>query len=158
MTETTNEFTITRVFDAPVEVLWRAWTDPDELVHWLHPRGVATPRDTIDFDTREGGTYRYVMVNEADGSEYPTGGTYLEVVEGERLKFTWGNPDESMDGAPIITVTLAPQGDRTEMTFHLDGLNVDLLGAGIYEGWLGAFDVMDDYLGGRRVESWNSDT
>ncbi|MDQ1570135.1 MAG: hypothetical protein QOF79_809 [Actinomycetota bacterium] len=146
MTETKKEFTITRVFDAPVDVVWRAWTDPDEVVHWLHPRGVTTPRDTIEFDTREGGEYRYTMVNDADGSEYPTGGTYLEVIEPERLKFTWGNPDESMNGAPVITVTLASQGDKTEMTFHLEGLSEDLLGAGIYEGWQSAFDVMDDYL------------
>ncbi|MFE4499183.1 SRPBCC domain-containing protein [Rhodococcus sp. NPDC056743] len=102
----TAEFTIIRIFDAPREQLWRAWTDPDEAARWWHPRGVSSPREHVDIDPRVGGTYSYLMINDDDGAEYPTGGTYLEVEKPERLVFTWGSPEDSVESAPRITVTL----------------------------------------------------
>ena len=104
-----KQFTITRVFDAPRELVWRAWTDPDEAPYWLHPRGIITPREQVDFDVRPGGRYRYTMVA-ADGTEYPTVGTYREVSPPERLVFTWGSPGDADDDMPLITVDLAAHG------------------------------------------------
>ncbi len=73
MTETKQtlekSFTITRIFDAPRAEIWRAWTDPDEAATWWHPRGVETPRDSVEIDARPGGTYRYTMIA-PDGSTY----------------------------------------------------------------------------------------
>ena len=68
-TEQTLEkaFTITRIFDAPRAEIWRAWTDPDEAAAWWHPRGLETPRESVELDVRPGGRYRYTMVA-ADGS------------------------------------------------------------------------------------------
>jgi len=83
------EFTITRRFHAPRELLWRAWTEESELAQWLRPFGVST--ESVSFDVRVGGTYRYVMVNDETGEEYPTGGEFLEVAPLERLVFTWVN-------------------------------------------------------------------
>jgi uncharacterized protein YndB with AHSA1/START domain len=60
-----KQFIITRVFDAPRDVIWRAWTDPDEAAHWWHPRGVRTPRDSVRVDLRVGGSY----VNKLDAPE-----------------------------------------------------------------------------------------
>lgn len=51
----TREFTITRVFDAPRELVFRAWTDPEQLTRWFGPRGVTTPRSSIETDVRPGG-------------------------------------------------------------------------------------------------------
>ncbi|MBT2517362.1 SRPBCC domain-containing protein [Streptomyces sp. ISL-90] len=141
-----KQFTITRVFDAPRETIWRAWTDPDEAATWWHPRGVTTPRESVEIDVRPGGRYRYTMIA-PDGTEYPTAGVYREVVEPERLVFTWGSPGDADDAAPLITVTLADLGDRTEMTFHLDGIAGGPGDENVYDGWASAFDVLDERLG-----------
>lgn len=62
------------------------------------PTGLpSTPLETISFDVREGGRYRYTMVNIETGEEFPTGGVFLEVVPFERLVFTWGYPDAPID-------------------------------------------------------------
>lgn len=142
----TKQFTITRVFDAPRDTIWRAWTDPDEASAWWHPAGVVTPRDSVELDVRPGGRYRYTMIA-PDGSEYPTAGVYREVVELERLVFTWGMPGD--DDAPVITVTLADLGERTEMTFHLVGIAGVPGDDNVYDGWASAFDVLDERLEAR---------
>lgn len=67
MTEQSQQFTVTRVVDAPRGVVWRLWTDPEELAHWFHPRGMRTPRESVEVDLREGGRYAYTMVFE-DGT------------------------------------------------------------------------------------------
>jgi uncharacterized protein YndB with AHSA1/START domain len=146
-----KRFTITRTFDAPRSTVWRAWTDPDEAPYWLHPRGITTPRDKVDFDVRPGGAYRYTMVA-ADGTEYPTAGTYREVAPFDRLVFTWGSPDDADDAMPVITVELAEHGDsrdQTLMTFELDGMAGQPGDGFVYDGWAEAFDLLDERLGAR---------
>ncbi len=68
---------------------------PDEAARWWHPKGVSSPpREHVTIDPRVGGTYRYLMINDENGAEYPpTGGTYLEVDEPKRLVFTWGKSE-----------------------------------------------------------------
>lgn len=141
-----KQFTITRVFDAPREVIWRAWTDPDEAAHWWHPREVRTPRESVRVDLRVGGGYEYTMIA-PDNSEYPTAGEYLEVVEPERLVFTWGSPGDDRTEVPVITVTLAElDGDRTEMMFHLRGIEGKPGDGFVYDGWNEAFDALAEHL------------
>jgi uncharacterized protein YndB with AHSA1/START domain len=149
MTELTTEkkeFTITRTFDAPRSVIWRAWTDEGEAAVWWHPREVTTPRESVKIDARTGGRYEYLMIT-ADGEEYPTAGEYLEVVDQERLVFTWAEPGDSVEGAPVITVELtdAPDG-RTEMTFTLVGIEAQPGDDNVYDGWSEAFDVLVEHL------------
>jgi uncharacterized protein YndB with AHSA1/START domain len=139
-------FTITRIFDAPRAAIWRAWTDPDEAAAWWHPRGLETPRDSVELDVRPGGRYRYTMVA-ADGSTYPTAGTYREVVEPSRLVFTWVDPGDPEELAPVITVTLEDLGERTRMVFHLDGAGGQPGDENVYDGWDSAFDVLAERLG-----------
>jgi uncharacterized protein YndB with AHSA1/START domain len=141
-----KSFEIERLIDAPLEVIWRAWTDPGEATHWLHPRGVSSPRDRMFFDAREGGTYSYVMVNDTDGSEYPTGGTYLELDEPHRLVFTWGDPAAPVETAPVVTVTLAPVGERTRMTFQLRGVDAKPGDGYVYDGWSSALDLLGEVV------------
>lgn len=127
------EFSITRVFDAPRELVWRAWTEDAELAQWLHPFGVST--DSVSFDVRVGGRYRYTMTNDETGERFPTGGEYLEVAPVERLVFTWGDPDASVEEAPVITLTLIPRGEKTEMVFHLRGIAGTPGDGFVYDGW-----------------------
>ncbi|MEV0295449.1 SRPBCC domain-containing protein [Nocardia sp. NPDC050710] len=117
-----HEFTIVRVFAAPRELVFRAWLDPDQLAEWAGPQGFTTPHDSIVVEPRVGGRYDSLMVSEADGTTYPSAGTFREIVEPERLVFTWGDPtgDGSQDRASIITVTFDETGAaETTMTFHL---------------------------------------
>jgi uncharacterized protein YndB with AHSA1/START domain len=144
-----KQFTITRVFDAPREAIWHAWTDPDEAAAWWHPRGVVTPRESVELDVRPGGRYRYTMIA-PDGSEYPTVGTYREVVPLERLVFTWGSPGDPDEIMPVITIDLADHGktgEQTRMTFHLEGIAGSPGDENVYDGWASAFDVLDERLG-----------
>ncbi|MGY4645797.1 SRPBCC family protein [Cellulomonas sp. URHB0016] len=136
-------FTITRVLDAPRAAVWRAWTDPDEMTHWYHPRGLTTPRESVAVDLRPGGEYRYTMVA-PDDTAYPTGGVYREVVEPERLVFTWGDPGD--DEAPVATVTLDDLGDRTRMTFRLDGVPGAPGDGSYYDGWVSALEVLAEHV------------
>jgi len=151
MIDTTKGFTLTREIDATPEELWTAWTDPDELAHWWHPRGVSTPRDSVQVDLQVGGRYAYTMVNDETGEAYPTGGVYREVVPHERLVFTWGEPGADPDDSPIATVTIEPLGELTRMTFQLQGVEGTVGDGSFYDGWVSALDVLVEHLQGPHV-------
>lgn len=132
---TTNEpqFSITRVFDAPRELVWRAWTEEAELAQWLHPFGVST--DRLSFDVRVGGRYGYTMTNDETGEEFPTVGEFLEIEPFDRLVFTWGAPDAPADGVPVIALTFVERGQRTELTLQLRGAAGKPGDGHIHDGW-----------------------
>lgn len=132
-----REFTITRVYDAPRELVWKAWTDPEHVARWFGPRGITTPRSTITMDVRPGGTFELTMVSDDDGTEYPSGGTFLEVVEPERLVWRDRNIDMT------VTITFADLGDRTEMTCHVVG---ETGGAEAYDGWSTMLDKLGELV------------
>jgi uncharacterized protein YndB with AHSA1/START domain len=142
---TEREFTITRVFDAPRELVFRAWTDPAQLTMWFGPRGFTTPRSTIDTDVRAGGAWRATMIRDDDGAEYPTGGFYIEVLEPERLVFTWTDPGGNGEES-VVTVVLSDRGGRTEMSFHQSGFTTGEHRQNVHEGWSSAFDRLTDHL------------
>ncbi|MFB0844677.1 SRPBCC family protein [Paenibacillus oleatilyticus] len=102
MSTSAPEFTITHTLNVRRELVWRAWTEKKELAAWLP----STPLESISFDIREGGRYRYTMVNVETGEEYPTGGVFLDVVPFERLVCTWGYPDDPIENSPVVTLTL----------------------------------------------------
>ena len=141
LSQESAEFTITRVVGTDRATLWRLWTDPSELGHWFHPSGMHTPTESITVDLREGGRYRYDMVHDDTGDRVTTGGVYREVVEPERLVFTWANPTDPDDAAAVITVTMADAGDgRTELTLHVSGVVGRPGDDSIYDGWSEALD------------------
>jgi uncharacterized protein YndB with AHSA1/START domain len=132
-----REFTITRVFDAPRELVWRAWTDPEHVANWFGPRGFTTPVSTITMDVRLGGAFELTMVSDEDGTEYRAGGEFIDVVEPERL--AWRDRDVDL----LVTVTFTDLGGRTEMTCHVAG---ETGGAEAYEGWSTQFDKLGEAL------------
>lgn len=144
-----QEFTIHRTFDAPRDIVWRAWTDPTIAALWWHPHEVTVPAESLSIDLRVGGHYEYVMIDPT-GGRWPTAGEYLEIREPERLRFTWGAPDDPRPGDedPVITVDLTDAGDgRTAMTFHLSGLGDDRGDEhGVHDGWTEAFEELDGVL------------
>jgi uncharacterized protein YndB with AHSA1/START domain len=119
MTEavTAKEITITRVFDASRELVWKAWTEPEQLARWWGPRGWSTPISNIAIDARSGGAFRVTSVSE-DGTEMPTHGVYRDVVEPERLVLDESAEDAWHEGA-TSEVTFVDLGDgRTRMTLR----------------------------------------
>lgn len=143
----TGEFTITRTFDAPRELVWRAWTDEAEATQWFHPFGVTT--DSVSFDVRVGGRYRYTMRNTETGEEYPTGGEYVEVEPYDRLVFSWGYPDAPVDESALITLTFVERGEQTELVFHLRGYDGAPGDGFVYDGWSEALTNMGRHLAGQ---------
>ncbi|MBD0322767.1 MAG: SRPBCC domain-containing protein [Aldersonia sp.] len=144
-----REFTISREFDAPRELVFRAWTDPEQLAKWCGPRGFHTPISSISMDARPGGVHRMTMVEDDSGDEYVSAGVYREIVPPERLVFTWGDP--TLTGAEpegtrggehesVITVTFAEEQGKTIMTFHLRAPGPFSPEDGAQEGWSQALD------------------
>ena len=108
-----GEVTYTRIFDAPRELVFACMTDPQHLTHFWGPTGVSTPVENITVDLRVGGVFETVMVNDADGAEYPSKGVYTEITPPETL--VWTEPDAGMD----CTTTFTDLGDgRTEVRIH----------------------------------------
>src|SRR5690606_19045112 len=128
---------------------WRYWTDPAEATHWMHPRGVTTPQETIRFDVRPGGRYEYVMVNAETGERYPTGGVFREVGPYERMVFTCGKADDDPDRCTLGTVAFQPTWTRRQMTFHLRGVPAKPADD-IYEWCEDAFDRLGEPVSARK--------
>jgi uncharacterized protein YndB with AHSA1/START domain len=139
--------TITRIFDAPREQVWREWTEPECFADWYGGAQAEVPIATVSMDVREGGAWRATML--VGGREIHWDGEYREVVEPERLVFTvTDEPDR--DEYEVVTVVLTDLGDgRTEMLFTQRGGHLPPEG---YEraaqGWGTFFDRMDERLAG----------
>jgi uncharacterized protein YndB with AHSA1/START domain len=140
---TFREVTLTRVFDAPREVVWRAWTEPAQLAAWWGPQGMSTPLESIEMDVRPGGVFRLTMVG-ANGGEFRSDMRYHEVVEPERLVFGW--PAQRGLGSGLVTITLVDLGGRTELTNHFAGYSNDQILAGARIGTGQQFDKLARYL------------
>ncbi|MEC3977112.1 SRPBCC family protein [Amycolatopsis sp. H20-H5] len=113
---TDRELTITRLFDAPRELVFRAWTDPERFAGWLGPEGFTGTAVTVNL--APGGAWRACLLAD-DGGEQWMCGTYREVDEPSLLVFTfaWDRGGELVEQT-LVTITLAEVGDKTEMTFH----------------------------------------
>jgi uncharacterized protein YndB with AHSA1/START domain len=115
---TAREITITRVFDAPRELVWQAWTDPEHLARWWGPAGRTTPADSVIVDLRPGGTFRLSSIDDERGDDMVTIGTFREVVEPERLVVEEAAEDSWHDGAVSEVTLVELEGWRTEMRFR----------------------------------------
>jgi uncharacterized protein YndB with AHSA1/START domain len=81
-----TDLVITRIFDAPRPMVYRAFVDPDQLAAWFGPVGWSVPRDSVSVETKPGGHQRFTMVNDADPTQTsPVDATFVEVVENELL-------------------------------------------------------------------------
>ncbi len=108
-----REIVITRVFDAPRELVFDAWIDPQHVASWWGPKGFTT---TIHhMDVRPGGEWRFIM-HGPDGIDYPNKIVYLEIARPERLVYDHG--DEGDPAHFRATVTFEKQGDKTRLTMR----------------------------------------
>ena len=136
-----NEVLITRIFDAPREEVFKAWTDPDEVAAWYGPEQFDTPSDRIKIDLRVGGRYELTMVRRDGGGEFAIGYDIVELVEPELLVLRSDPISEMGMHEPTITrVELHDHGDKTRMTLS-DGpypTNASHAEA----GWSASFDKL----------------
>ncbi|MDB6088134.1 MAG: putative glutathione S-transferase-related transrane protein [Gammaproteobacteria bacterium] len=106
---------ITRMFDAPRELIWKAITDPKQVALWFGGQGFTNP--VCEMDVRPGGTWHHVM-QAPNGPQFTIDSVFLEVVEPERLVWT-SVPDPKRNPpppAPVNTVTLEVHGAQTKWT------------------------------------------
>jgi uncharacterized protein YndB with AHSA1/START domain len=138
---------ITRVFDAPRERVWKEWTEPERFADWFGGTQSDVPLSSVSMDVRPGGSWRLTMFAEPGRREIQWEGEYREVAPPERLVFTvTDQPGEVAD--ELVIVDLADLGDgRTEMRFQQRGGG---LSAEEYEraaqGWSSFFDRIAERL------------
>lgn len=110
-----NEIRITRVYDAPVQAVWDAWTDPEQVAQWWGPRGFTIT--THSKDLRPGGHWHYTM-HGPDGTDYPNKTFYFEVEERAKLVYDHGGND---DRPPLfrVTVLFSEVAGRTHMDMRM---------------------------------------
>jgi uncharacterized protein YndB with AHSA1/START domain len=152
-----QELVLTRVFDAPRDVVFKAWTEPKRVARWWGPKGFTTPFCQVDL--RVGGVVRYCM-RSPEGRDYWGKAIYREIVEPERLVFIdvfsdeQGNtvkpaaygmspdwPDET-----LVTVTFAALGGKTEVTVRQSVPESIAEKTGAREGWAESLDRLAEYL------------
>ena len=136
-----QEVLITRIFEAPRERVFRAWTDADEVAAWFGPEQLETPRESIQIDLRVGGRYELTMVSR-DGGEFALGYEILELVEPELIVLRSDTmPEAGMDKPTIVRIEFHDHGDRTRMTFS-DSPYPPGGGTRAEAGWTAAFDKL----------------
>jgi uncharacterized protein YndB with AHSA1/START domain len=146
MSDVAQEVLITRIFDAPRERVFRAWTDPDEVAAWYGPEHFDTPRERIRIDLRVGGRYELTMVQRDNGAEFPAVYEIVELVEPELLVLRSDPMPEHGMPEPIVTrVEFHDHGGKTRMTLS-DGPYRESRHA--ESGWNAAFDKLARLVAG----------
>jgi uncharacterized protein YndB with AHSA1/START domain len=113
---TDRELVITRVFDAPRELVFETWTDPKHVGHWWGPNGFTVT--IYEMDVRPGGVWHFVM-HGPDGVDYENKIIYTEIVKPERLVYIHGSGEEGEPGQFQVTVTFTEQGNKTQLTMQM---------------------------------------
>ena len=141
------QISITRVFAAPRERVWREWTEPERFADWFGGGEAEVPLASVSMDVRKGGAWRATMLVGPVRREIRWKGEYREVLEPERLVFTLSDrPDEVYE---LVTVVLTDLGDgRTEMRFSQSGRLPAAQYLRAKEGWSSFFDRIQARLGG----------
>lgn len=157
-TTSQDAIVIERIFDAPVDLIWKMWTQPEHFKQWYGPQGFSVP--VAEMDLRVGGKRLVCMqMQTPDGSmQFWTAGEYTQIVPHQRLVYTESMSDENGnvvspaaqgmdDGHPTtteVTIRLEDLGGRTKMVLTHAGMPADQQGA--TEGWEQAFAKLGDYL------------
>ena len=149
-----RELVLTRLIDAPRELVYRAWTDAELLKRWFAPKPCTTPRAVLD--VRPGGSNLIVMAG-PDGTEMPNSGIYLEVVPNERLVFTDAYTEAWQPSQkPFMTVilTFEDENSKTRYTARVRHWTVEDKEThekmGFHQGWGICADQMTEEVMGLR--------
>jgi uncharacterized protein YndB with AHSA1/START domain len=147
-----RDVTLTRIFDAPVQLVWIAWTDPRHMAQWWGPDGFTNP--VCELDLRQGGAIR-IHMRAPDGTVYPLTGHFEEIVPPERIVFTALARDH--DGQAVLEsrtiVTFEEVGAQTKLTVHARAVGLAPIApamlAGMEMGWMQSLDRLAKLVVGR---------
>lgn len=136
---------VERVFQAPRSLVFKAWIEPQHLSRWFGPRGFTVPSYTLD--PRPGGSWRCCMVS-PEGREHWVRGVFREVVEPDRLAFTWAHENENgpLGHETLVTVTFADLGDKTRLTLRQEIFESVTARDEHQSGWSSSLECLAEYL------------
>jgi len=149
-----KSITISRVFKAPRQLVFQAFTDPKHLAQWWGPNGYTCP--ICEFDARPGGAIRIHMQASEGGFSHPMTGTVLEIAPPERLVFTAvpGDAENKPLAEVHTTVILLEKDGATHLTLEARGKGLApiarMMLAGMNEGWSQSLDRLEGLLGSKR--------
>ncbi len=144
--QTRPELTIRRNFDAPRPLVFRMWTESEHLTRWCCPKGFTIPFS--EGDIRPGGRYRTCM-RSPQGEDFWLDGSYLEIVQDEKIVFThiWRDSAEDSGHETVVTVTLADaEQGGTRLTLRQAYFISEASRDGHSEGWTETLDSLEGYL------------
>lgn len=138
---------IERIFDAPRELVFKCWSEPEHLARWIGPKGFSST--TLACELYEGGSYRMHMRG-PDGQDHWQQGVFREIVPPERIVRTYCWTDA--DGRPtspetLLTVTFADLGGRTKLTLHQAIFESITARDEHQRGWSSSLDRLAEYIG-----------
>jgi uncharacterized protein YndB with AHSA1/START domain len=137
---------ITRIFDAPRDLVFKCWTDPEHMAKWHGPKGFTST--VLKNDLRPGGAYR-IHMRGPDGDDHWTQGVFREIVEPERLVMvgSWadaeGNPTRP---ETVLTLTFEEHDGKTKLTLHNSGFESVSARDSHRGGWSSSLDCLAEYL------------
>jgi uncharacterized protein YndB with AHSA1/START domain len=137
------ELIVNRTFQAPIEKVFRAWTDPDALDRWFSPTDDVTISSSVDL--RVGGAYRIEIIK-SDGTSFLTSGTYLEVQPPHRLAFTWSGGCKLDGHDTLVTIEFYSIGNATQVTLTHQNFSSDDSRNKHEHGWNGCLDRLAKIL------------
>ncbi len=152
----THELLITRTFNAPRELVWRAWTDPEMSKQWMGPKPF--PAVEVQLGTKPGDCWRICLRGCPPGTTTPVdlwqGGVLREIVPPERLVYTFAWEKRSKVGLPedgdphetVITVRLEEHDGKTTMHFHQAFFDTAAERDGHNGGWSSGFERLEEFL------------
>lgn len=152
-----NELTITRIFDAPRELVWKYWTNPEYFMRWWGPKDFTSPACKIDL--RIGGEYLNCM-RSPDGQNFWTKGVYREIVPLERIVYTDSFADKDGNAVPashyrmpgdwpaelLVTITFEEREGKTKLTLKHVGIPTGEMSEQAEAGWNQSFDKLAEDL------------
>ncbi|MEW7291668.1 SRPBCC domain-containing protein [Aquimarina sp. 2304DJ70-9] len=137
--------TIKRTFNAPIALVWEAWTQPEHIALWWGPKGMKTK--VVEHDFKVGGKWNYVMLM-PDGNEFIAEGIFSEIVELEKI-ISSANFKPMTEGVEM-QVLLEKNGDKTNFTFNVIHPTEEYCKQqeqmGFYNGWGSTFERLEEYL------------
>lgn len=140
-----RELTITRVIDAPRPLVFKAWTDPEQIARWWGPKGFTTV--DYEMDIQPGGAYRFRM-RSPEGTDHRKRGVYREIVAPERIvfSFAWEEPDGRLGHETLVTVTFEALGAKTRLTLHQGIFDVATNRESHVGGWTSCLERFAEYM------------
>ncbi|WP_436515580.1 SRPBCC family protein [Ekhidna sp. To15] len=152
MTDSLKTITINRLFDAPIDLVWEAWTQADHIIKWWGPDGIETKIIHHHFEV--GGTWKYIMAMPG-GKDFIAEGKYLEIDPPNKL-VTSANFLPMTEGVIMEVYLESESENKTEFTFKVihetEEYKLQQEKMGVYNGWGSVFERLADFLAKKIIE------